>query len=619
MSKKDGRVIYESPSLDPQESLHWMSLHDCSKKYNVTNNNNNNDNNHSININNHEELLQLFQRDVNFLNSNNNKDNYQILALWSCIIGYCEALSTYKEATRRYSLYPIPYDSLHRLVRGEFLPLLNHAQDSLNKAKLINATEGEGESIHRKTARAVANAIWNCAQNRNSNMKDELHANNLYTCLCGGVDGKSLDCFGSTLLVVLGMNILGFSSSCLTLSEDHGYESHIDNEEGRFNYATCEVAIPGNTKAAQEKRGKDISSTFEELKRNNSITAETSWLYMRGNAVVCDTPGMAFCAMVGNISCDIDKQKVSAIADGSKKQIVSGPLYKMKRDMLWILEGEGYMRKFPFALMELGEAEEHISSAKGSELVNVKLNGKATTEVLRNEKLFLDAMHISKAEYGDAQVYPYLYAAHYHRDAGRDDEDEEYRLVESLRLYSEATRVASGYRYDAKDCMQLMKHFTIVAALIMKDILLQSDDENRKERRTWLQHDNAVAAASWLIGYFDSLLLWEEKEHRSFVEILSLQHKHSISKLFQLFTAKVRVEAIAKIHSKTEEEESNVLAITEEKLLYFRSQRARRLVVGSPLILALSKETVKISELAMSIPTNNTEGRSTRQRKRVRA
>jgi hypothetical protein len=174
MSKKEGRVIYESPSSDPQESLHWRRLHDCSKKGDVSN----------ININSHEELIQSFQRDVNSLNSNNNKDNYLILALWSCIIGYCEALSTHKEASRRYCLYPIPYDSLQSLVRGEFLLLLNQAQDSLNKAKDINdSEEKEGESIHRKTVRAVSNAIWKKAQNRNSNMQDELHANSLYTCL----------------------------------------------------------------------------------------------------------------------------------------------------------------------------------------------------------------------------------------------------------------------------------------------------------------------------------------------------------------------------------------------------------------------------------------------------
>ena len=530
-SKKQGRVLYDNPPANPKESLHWKRLHHDGVNPNTLDGANNN----NI-IRSHEELLHIFQRDVDSLKYKSNQQNYQTLALWSCIIGYCEALSTHKDANRRYALFPIPLDSIQYLVNEEFIPLLNSAQGTLNNTKSMKSNsatseeeeEEEEESVHRQTVRAVANAIWKRAQNKNSSIQDELHANSLYTCLCGDVDSKSLDCFGSTLLVVLGMNILGFSSSCLTLSEDHAYETHLDDTEGINgvpNRATCEVAIPGNTKAAQAKRGKDIASTFENLKRGNSITPETSWLYMHGNAVICDTPGMALAAMVGNLNCDIDKQNSAAIANGSKQQIVSKQLYKMKRDILWILYHEGHMAKFPFALMELGECEEHLSSPKGMELVDVSsmLNCEGM-EVLQNEKLFLDAIHISKTVYGDAQVYPYLYCAHYHRDAGRDvgknDESEEYRLVESLRLYAEATRVASGYKYT-KDCMQLMKHFTTVAALISKDILLlQSNDGGNgqvKAPRSWQRRENAVAAATWIVGFFDSLLIWEEKECISFI------------------------------------------------------------------------------------------------------
>jgi hypothetical protein len=601
-SKKEGRVIYDDPSSNPKESLHWKRLPDDGD---------------ISNIHNHEELLQEFQRDVDSLKSKSNKENYQTLALWSCIIGYCEALTTHKDGARRYAIFPIPLDSIRRLVHDEFLPLLNQAQDTLNNSmgKNITASDKE-ESLHRQTVRSVANAIWKRAQNKNNNMQDELHANTLYTCLCGDVDGKSLDCFGSALLVVLGMNILGFSSSCLTLSEDHAYESHLDNvEDGDNNNtqrATCEVAIPGNTKSAQSKRGKDISSTFEQC---DNITAETSWLYMDGNAVVCDT-GMTLAALVGNLNCDINKQKTGA---EGKPQLVSRPLYKIKRDLLWILHEHEHMTKFPFALMELGETEEHLSSERGLELVDATemLHSKRPTEILRNEQLFIDAIHISKTVYKDAQVYPYLYCAHYHRDAGRDDQDEEYRLVESLRLYAEAARVASTYRYATRDCMQLMKHFTTVVSLIVKDILLlQSDEGNTKAARQWQRPENCVAAATWLIAFFDSLLLWEETEQKQFVEVLSVQNKHSAGKLFHLFPVNARIEAIAKIHS--QEEPSAALAITEEELLYFRSPRAKRFAKGSLLLLALSKQKVVIRELEMALPSNNCGGRSTRQRKKAR-
>lgn len=285
----------------------------------------------------------------------------------------------------------------------------------------------------------MSNAIWKKGQNKNTNMQDELHANTLYTCLCGDVDKKSLDCLGSALLSIVSMNILEFSSS-LALSEDHTYESHVDStvstDGNTAERDTSEIAIPGNKKSAQSKRGKDISFTFEELKCDN-ISPETSWLYMHGNAVICDTPQMILAAMVGNLNCDIDKQKVGGY--GTKPHVVSKPLYKIKRDMLWILYE--YMSTFPFALMELVEAKEHLSSERGMELIDATamLKSKETTEILCNEELFLQAMHISQTLYKDKQVYPYLYAAHYHRNAGRDNQDEEYRLVESLRLYSEAT------------------------------------------------------------------------------------------------------------------------------------------------------------------------------------
>eukprot|EP00985_Skeletonema_marinoi_P027687 scaffold23106_cov80-Skeletonema_marinoi.AAC.1 len=138
------------------------------------------------------------------------------------------------------------------------------------------------------------------------------------------------------------------------------------------------------------------------------------------------------------------------------------------------------------------------------------------TMVLQNEYFFLLAISISKKNYKDAQAYPYLYAAHYHRDAGREDQSQEYRLVESMRLYSEASRVASQYRYDAKDCLQLMKHMTTVASLIAKDILLLPKEAggDGKVARTWKSRENAVAFATWLIGFIDSLLLWEENDEK---------------------------------------------------------------------------------------------------------
>jgi len=338
---------------------------------------------------------------------------------------------------------------------------------------------------------------------------------------------------------------------------------------------------------------------------------------MAKNPVLCNNPGMVMAALVSNLNCDIDKQKSGSDNNG-KPPVVSKPLYKMKRDMLWTLHDAGYMEQFPFALMELGECEEHCGSQKGMEWVDVSGllmsdNNDATTLVLRNEKLFLDAISVSRTMYDDLQVYPYLYAGHYHKDAGRDDMSQEYRLVESLRLYAEASRVASVYRYDTKDCLQLMKHMTTVASLISKDILLLG---NGKDCRAWQRRENAIAAATWLVGFFDSLLFWEEKEHSSFVEVLGIQHKHCVGKLFQRFEVEIRVEAFARIYS-NDKPPSIPSAVTEEALIYFRRPRSKRLAKDSLLIAALMKGKVVVRELEMAIPCTG-EGRSTRERKRAR-
>jgi hypothetical protein len=116
--------------------------------------------------------------------------------------------------------------------------------------------------------------------------------------------------------------------------------------------------------------------------------------------------------------------KMGTNSDG-KPQVVSKALYKLKRDMLWTLFDAGYMKNFPFALMELGECEEHVGSERGMEWVNVgslvknmdadvdttNVDTSAKTDettVLWNEKLFLDAISVSRNVYNDSQVYPYL-------------------------------------------------------------------------------------------------------------------------------------------------------------------------------------------------------------------
>ena len=206
-------------------------------------------------------------------------------------------------------------------------------------------------------------------------------------------------------------------------------------------------------------------------------------------------------------------------------------------------------------------------------------------------------------------------AGHYHKDAGRKSSTDEYRLVEALRLYSQAAFIASKYKYEAKGCMQLMKHMTTVASLIQKDILLlpRECQEDQKEVRSWINRENYVSSATWVLGFYDSLLFWEEKEENSFVEILTLTHKFSIAKIFQFFPYDVRVDAIAIVHNPNLQKTIHSV-ITENEMFYFRKPRSGRLTKESRLIASLTKPKIVIRDLDMTLPTVG----STRQRKRTR-
>jgi len=518
-----------------------------------------------------------------------------LLAVWSAVFGYCEAVCTHADAGRRHRLFPVPYGALRRAVDGEFVP-------ALRRLRL-----DPGRHAHRDAVRSVSGLLWSGA-GRNSG-REEKHANSLYAWLRGSVDGKGLDCFGSAISCVAGLGILGFGSF-LALSEDHAYEMHVvPPEDGGPSapprYATCEMAVPGNTKQAREKRGREIAETLRTGTSN--LTPGTSWLYMAEHPVLCNTVGMSIAAAAGNINALIESRGGCSV--------VSAELYDVKREALWALHALGYLDAFPFALIELGECEEQRPSARGSEAAPAPELGPGAL-VLRNERLFLDAMAVSRARYGDAQAYPYLYAGHYHKDAGCRGGSEEYRLAEALRLYSEAGRVAGTYVYDARDSLHLMQQFTAVADLIVKDVLTAVGSA---APRAWERPGDAVAAATWLLAFFDHLLSWEEKCGGSrFVEILGPAHKHSVGKMFQHFSFEVRAKAMRSIffgEGVGAERDHASPVITRDDVVCFKGPIvSRRMAEGGPLAAALGREkvTVREMELAVTIPEGG------RRAKRVR-
>jgi Menin len=600
------RIRYDSPTASPQQSPHWESLsHSPDDRL----------------LENLEQTKQAFQEHVR------NADKI-LVPLWSAVCGYCEALTTHKDELKRYALYPIPIDALRRLVENEFLPFCKQLKEESQQKETPLP-----QNKHRETVRHVANAVWKKAQGKSKNVRDELHANSLYVCFRGSIDKRSLDCFGAATVTIAALQYVlegSDSQSFLTLSEDHAYESNViassdhDDKEGALG--TCEIAIPGNTKEVQQTRGLDVAEALEKANKNKklsyAVTPDSCWLYMKSHAVVCKTIPMTVGAVLGNINCSIQAKGSTSNNLNSSNYFVSGPLMDLKRELLWVLKDDNHLTQFPFALMELGECEEHRTTARGLEWVDAIDQG-IQDKVMAVEKLYLDAMFISRNQYGDAQAYPYFCAGHYHKDAVweeiQDGENRnslcqfnagrEYRLVESVRLYSEASRVASRYCYD----MQLMKHMTKASKLIMDDILTQEGMP-----RTWCQKSNAIATGTWLMAFCDSLLAWEEEwGGKQFCEILTPNHPNSIGKMFQLLSAEVRKEAIDRVFAdNTQDADGNAPAITENNLLYFSKPRSKRMQRDSPLVAALGKEKVVIREMELTIPMSDSGGRRSKRPRR---
>jgi menin len=516
--------IYDRPTTPPQESAHWKSLSHAPGDRSI------------------DDLRQLREEFAQSLRSNlvpapSGIATVVPLALWSLLLGYCESLCTSNR--QRYNPFPIPIDALRRLMEQEFTPptVLPTVDRSNKEDQAVAQTAGKGVAedeatrrqpiSHRRAAREVSNWVWSKVVPK-ANVKDEKHANSLYTVLRGRIEHKSVDCFGAALVTVISLRQQGYPS-VLTLSEDHAYETHGDSDthgdgDKEPTSWTCEVAIPGNTKAQKQKRGQEIAETF----KNRALTASTSWLYMGGNAVKCQTSPMILAAAIANMNCLIENK--------SNYEKYSQPLLEMKRDLLWILKDRGQIDRFPFAICELGWSEEHASSPRGEAQVSIPWEA-SPVQVTTMEALYHEAVAPSQQNYRDKQVYPYCYLGFFHKDGGQE---EEYRLGLALQFFAEAARVASSYKYESGDTLQLTKVFTKCSEFILNEILCANG-----KPRAWQEQANAITCGRWLVAFFDRLLLWEEQSGTdSFVPICQSHHKTGLAKAFAQLSPQIRRQAL---------------------------------------------------------------------------
>lgn len=88
-------------------------------------------------------------------------------------------------------------------------------------------------------------------------------------------------------------------------------------------------------KGNEDKRGQTVDSGI----------ASKSWLYVNGNAVVCDR-AMEVATIVSAIN-----PSFSATADAVEVAL-------LQQELLWLLYDLGHLTKYPMALGNLGELEE---------------------------------------------------------------------------------------------------------------------------------------------------------------------------------------------------------------------------------------------------------------------
>ena len=229
-------------------------------------------------------------------------------------------------------------------------------------------------------------------------------------------------------------------------------------------------------------------------------------------------------------------------------------------------------------------------------------------------KLHSDSVSVSRKEYRDGQMVPYCYAGHHALDLGRLGP--EHYLVEAMRLYHEAARVVVGYSYDVKDeGKYLVDQFKLLMDNVKTDVLIEQEEsggDNKRSRR-WRRRDCSVATATWLLGFLDSILAWEERSQRDIFGTTKLDW----AKLMKHFDLDVRKEAFDKAHSPSEARVGAPLVVLEDDLLYFCSTRSKRLAPGSSLSSALLRKKVTVGEGDVALPPIDGEVGS-RSRKRAR-
>jgi len=296
----------------------------------------------------------------------------------------------------------------------------------------------------REIVKKVSDIIWNTLTR--SYYKDRAHLQSLYSYLTG----NKLDCYGVSLAVVAGCQVLGFSDVHLALSEDHSWLIF-----GPENKDTVEVTWHG--KGSEDKRGLTIDSGIQAK----------SWLYVAGNPVICSRY-TEVAAVVSSIN-----PSISATTDSLE-------VTSLQQSLLWILNDMGHLTHYPMALGNLADLEE-LNPTPGRQHCN---------------HIFNEAIEVARRFYGNCHVYPYTYqGGYFYRN----------RLYkEALESWANAADVIRNYNYSRED-EEIYKEFLEIANELIPFVM--KVEGSGISARSILKDSECFAH---LLRFYDGICQWEE-------------------------------------------------------------------------------------------------------------
>lgn len=175
------------------------------------------------------------------------------------------------------------------------------------------------------------------------------------------------------------------------------------------------MEITWHGKIAEDKRGQSVIPGIE---------AHT-WLYLAGNPVIC-TRYTELAVMVLSINPNLSSTSVCA------------ELADLQQQLLWILYDMGHLKNYPMGLMYLGEMEENHP----------------TTDRLKCEQLYEEAIQSSITYYKNHHVYPYSCKGNYYY------RHENFR--DAFVCWANAGDVIRLYNYS-RDDEEIYKEFLDIA------------------------------------------------------------------------------------------------------------------------------------------------------------